>query len=160
MGCGQSQIPAVADLDLPKYMGDWYVIASIPLGPEKNSFNALEQYQLVSDKEVAITFSYNDQSLTGPPVKRTAKGFVSASENSRWGVQFFWPIKAEFVVSYVDADYETTIVARSRRDYIWLMARTPQVESSVLQVLKEKASELGYDLTGLRMVPHNKSVSG
>ena len=51
---------------------------------------------------------------------------VPGTGNAVWGMQFIWPIKAEYVISYLDAGYSETIIARSKRDYAWIMARTPE----------------------------------
>jgi len=40
-------------------------------------------------------------------------------------MQFLWPFKAEYLIAYVDPDYSETIIARNNRDYVWIMARTP-----------------------------------
>ena len=50
--------------------------------------------------------------------------------NAIWGMQFVWPIKAEYLIAFLDADYTQTVIARSSRDYVWLMARTPTVSDA------------------------------
>ena len=158
MGASHSTAPAVENLDLERFMGDWWVIANVPLPPEKQAHNALEQYKLVGPSRVDVTFSFNDASFTGPKRTYLAKGFVSNESKARWGVQFFWPIKAEFVVSYVDPDYQTTIVARTRRDYVWIMARTKTVDEATYSKLVDKVKELGYDPSKLNVVPQQKDA--
>jgi len=144
-GCQSSLIPAVRGLDLERFMGDWWVIANIPLPPEKPAHNALEQYKLVGPNEVQVTFTFNDGSFTGAKKTFLSKGFVNPEEPSRWGIQFVWPIKAEYAISYVDPDYQTTIIARSRRDYVWIMARKKSLDEAAyanlvarLQIVVEK----------------------
>ena len=75
--------------------------------------------------------------------------------NAIWGMRFVWPIKAEYVISHVDATYSETIIARSSRDYVWIMARTPSISAERYQSLVEKVGALGYDVGKLRKVPHN-----
>jgi rhodanese-related sulfurtransferase len=68
-------------------------------------------------------------------------------------MQFIWPIKAEFVISYLDADYTETIIARSARDYVWIMARTPIIDDARYAALVKRVADMGYDTSKLVKVP-------
>lgn len=81
------------------------------------------------------------------------KGFVSKRSNAVWAVQPFWPVRAEYLIAHVADDYSTTIIARSARDYVWIMARTPSIDASVKGDLLAKTKALGYDVAKLRDVP-------
>ena len=70
-------------------------------------------------------------------------------------MQFVWPIKAEYVIVDLAADYSHTIIGRSKRDYVWLMARTPQLPEPELQAAIARIKALGYDTSKLRMVPQS-----
>jgi apolipoprotein D and lipocalin family protein len=78
---------------------------------------------------------------------------IEGSNNAVWGMQFVWPIKAEFVISHIDADYTETIIARSARDYVWIMARTPTIEKTRYDALVSKVEAMGYDISKLVKVP-------
>ena len=81
-------------------------------------------------------------------------GFVRENTgNAVWGMQFIWPIKAEYRVVYVDDDYAFTIIGRTKRDYVWLMARQPIIADADYQRLLSIIKEEGYDLAKLRRVP-------
>jgi apolipoprotein D and lipocalin family protein len=69
-------------------------------------------------------------------------------------MQFIWPIKSEFIIAHLDDNYSETIIARSARDYVWIMARKPDVSADDYQRLVGLVSSMGYDLTDLRKVPH------
>jgi apolipoprotein D and lipocalin family protein len=68
-------------------------------------------------------------------------------------MQFIWPIKAEYRIVYVDDDYRHTIIGRSKRDYVWIMARTPQIPAQDMQSLRDIIATQGYDIVKLRNVP-------
>jgi apolipoprotein D and lipocalin family protein len=57
------------------------------------------------------------------------------------------------LIASLDADYRTTIIARSARDYVWIMARTPALSDSDYARLVEAARVMGYDVNQLRRVP-------
>ena len=147
-------IPVAERVDLERFMGDWYVIANIPTSMEKGAHNAVESYRRDADGSIATTFTYRDGAFDGPEKVMRPRGFVRDQEsNAIWGMQFVWPIKAEYLIAHVDAAYTETIIARSRRDYVWIMARTPQIPEADFERLARKVAELGYDVSKLERVP-------
>jgi apolipoprotein D and lipocalin family protein len=135
-------------------MGDWYVIAAIPTRIEKQAYNAIERYDLNPDGTIATTFTFRKGGFDGEPQKYTPKGFVrDRVHNSTWGMQFIWPIKAEFLISYLDPAYSQTIIARNARDYVWIMARTPEIPAADYDRLVALVAGWGYDTSQLRKVP-------
>ena len=155
-GCASTQpaIPPVASVDLPRFMGDWYVIAQIPTYIERKAFDSVESYRLDEDGKIRTTFRYRNGSADAPlktmePVGRVVPG----TNNAVWEMQFVWPIQAEYVIVDLAPDYSRTIVGRSKRDYVWLMARTPSLPAPELAAAIEKIRVLGYDTAKLRMVP-------
>lgn len=148
-------LPPVADLDLQRFMGDWHVIAHIPSWPERKATNALESYRLSANGTVETKFTFIREGETETRTL-TATGFPdSASNDAVWGMQFLWPIKADYRVAYVDDDYTLTIVARNKRDYLWIMARDPVIPDTTLNDLIQRSQELGYDMTQLRLIPQH-----
>jgi len=147
-------IAPVAQVDLPRFMGDWYVIAHIPSRPEREAFNAIESYKLDERGRVRTTFRYRKGGFDQPVKTMHPVGYVRPDTNNAiWGMQFIWPIKAEYVIVYVDPAYQQTIVGRSKRDYAWIMARTPSIPQADYDAHLERLRGLGYALDGLRKVP-------
>ena len=144
-------------VDLERFAGNWYVIANIPTFIEKDIFNAVEYYAPVdADGRVATTFSFNKGSFDGRFRSYSPTGFVrDDGSNAVWGMQFIWPIKAEYRILYVDPEYGTTIVGRTKRDYAWIMARTRTLPEERLKSLEQILIDEGYDLSALRYVPHS-----
>jgi len=156
-GCVSSLPPlkTVEKLDLPRFMGPWYVIAAIPTFIETEAYNAVENYSLRPDGTIDTVFTFNKGSLDGPLKRYNPRGFVvDTVNNSTWGMQFVWPIKAEFLITHLSPDYSVTVVGRNRRDYVWIMARTPQIPDAEYQRLVEELRGQGYDVSKLRKVPH------
>ena len=78
---------------------------------------------------------------------------VDRASNAVWGMQFVWPIKADYRIAYLSADYGQTVIAREKRDYVWIMARTPTLSDSDYAELTRFVAAMGYDTTKLRKVP-------
>jgi len=153
-------IAPVARVDLDRFMGDWYVIASIPTFLEKGAHNAVESYHLDADGTIATTFTFRKGAFDGPEKKMTPRGILKDTvSNARWGMQFIWPIKAEYLIAYVDPQYTRTIIARNARDYVWIMARTPTLPEADYQALVDQVGRLGYDVAALQKVPQRWSAN-
>jgi apolipoprotein D and lipocalin family protein len=120
VGCAAPPGPpltTVEHVDLPRFMGDWYVIASIPTFLEKRAYNAVESYRLAEDGTVATT------------------------------------IKADYRIIYLTEDYSQTVIGREKRDYVWIMARTPSIPERDYRDIMASLERQGYDLSQVRKVP-------
>lgn len=141
-------------VDIPRYMGDWYVVGSIASFLEKDAYNAVEHYALNSDGSIATTFSYRQGGFNGRPRKIKARGYIKDKRtNSVWGMQFLWPIKADYRIVWIAPDYGRVVIARKKRDYVWLMGRAPQVTEDEYAQMTAFAGSLGYDITRIKRVP-------
>lgn len=150
------RIPPVEHVDIERFMGDWYVIGNIPTWPERDAYNAVETYALRQDGRIQTTFRYRHGGFDRRVRTMHPVGTVRPDTgNAVWGMQFVWPIKAEYVIVYVDGDYRQAIVGRSKRDHAWIMARTPTIPEADYQAHLQRLRDLGYALDDLRRVPQS-----
>ena len=158
LGCQGTPKPpldTVEHVDLERFMGDWYVVANIPTFLEDGAHNAVESYRLAEDGTIETTFTFRKDGFDGPLKRYNPRGFVQdGTSNAIWGMQFIWPIKADYRVIYLDKDYSQTVIGRQERDYVWIMARKPTISDadyhSILALLKDR----GYDIDKVQKVPH------
>ena len=158
LGACQSAPPLplapVAQVDLKRFMGDWYVIASIPTWIEKGAHNAIESYRLDADGSIAVSFTFREGAFDGKPKQYSPRGFVGDHPSQAiWGMQFIWPFKTDYRITYLADDYSQTIVSREARDYVWIMARTPGIADADYQRLLKIVGAQGYDLSRIQKVP-------
>ena len=156
-GCQSSHPPiTTATVELPRFMGPWYVIGNIPTYIEREAFNAVESYALDTDGSIATTFEFRKGAFDGPLKTYCPRGFVlDTRSNAVWGMRFVWPIKADYRIVYVSEDYQHTIVGREKRDYVWIMARTPEIADADYQNLLKVVAAQGYDVAKVRKVPQS-----
>lgn len=145
-------------VDIPRFMGDWYVIASIPAAQEANACNGVESYRLRPGTAdvVETTYAFREGSFDGPLVTLRPVGFVRGRAGAEWGMKFWWwqgPFRLEYLVVHLDEGYTETIIGRSARDHVWVMARTPTLPDTDRDRLFSIVKNLGYDVSKLRMVP-------
>ncbi len=153
--CTSSPPIRTADyVDLERFMGDWYVIANIPTFVEEGAHNAVESYTLDDDGTIDTTFTFNADGFDGEQKRYNPRGFVRDTEsNAVWGMQFIWPFKAEYLIVYLDEDYSQTIIGRSKRDYVWIMARQPEIAEEDYSAMLALLRDEGYDISRIEKVP-------
>lgn len=155
--CQNSQRAPLAlagPVDIPRFMGDWYVIAHIPLPPEKHAWNGIERYDLNEDGSIATTFTFRNGSAEGEQKRYTPTAWISSDpSNAVWKMQFLWPFKADFRIIWLDEHYQTTIIGREKRDYVWIMARNAEVDDATYAAMLGFLEQQGYSLEKLRRVP-------
>lgn len=140
-------LPRPDHVDLQRFMGDWYVIGFIPLAPEKDAHNGIESYELAEDGRINTTYRFRDGSFEAPLKTFTPTAWVvEGSNNSQWKMQFIWPFKADYRIAYLAPDYSVTIIARQSRDYVWLLAREPELAEGVRQDMERRIAAMGYSM--------------
>jgi apolipoprotein D and lipocalin family protein len=148
-------LPTVDAVDLPRFMGAWYVVAHIPASSEAAAHNAVESYRLKPDGTIATTYAFRHGGFDGPVEVMQPSAVVRDTEtNATWGMRFSWPFRFEYLITWLDPDYETTIIGRTSRDYAWIMARRPDLPEARLQELIVELGRQGYDVSAVRRVPH------
>jgi apolipoprotein D and lipocalin family protein len=158
-GCRNDQPPiALAeDVDLERFMGDWYVVASIPTRIERDAYGAIESYRLATDGTVETTFTFRKGGFDGERKEYTPRGFVRpGTGNAVWGMQFVWPVKADYRIAWLAPDYSMVVVGREARDYVWIMAREPSIPDADYESLLEFVARQGYDVSKMQKVPQRR----
>jgi apolipoprotein D and lipocalin family protein len=152
---GLAPLALAPQVDLARFMGDWYVIAAIPTVFEREAHDPVETYRLGPDGSVATTFSFNAGGFDGARKRFDSRGIVVAGTgNAVWGQQYVWPFQADYRIAYVAPDYGQVVVAREKRDYVWIMARTPAIPADDLARLTAFVAAQGYDTSRLQRMPH------
>ena len=158
-GCAskpENLMPTVPYVDLDRFMGDWYVIGNIPTFIERDAYKAIERYARAPDGSIDTTFEFNAGALDGPRKIYRPRGFiVDTASNAVWGMQFVWPIKADYRVVYLSEDYAYTAIGRNQRDYLWIMSRTPTMPEPAYAAIVARLADLGYDPKRIRRVPQS-----
>lgn len=166
-----NSLPALAarntELNIPAFMGKWFVIACKPTPFEIGAHNAIENYTWNEKKKrVDIDFTYNDKSFEGKSKSIKQKGFVVDGLKTEWKVSPFWPLKLPYIVlecsnnstltTSKDNLYEYCVIGYPSRAYLWIMAREKQMDDTLYgEILERLQTQHLYDLDGLYTVPHS-----
>ena len=70
--------------------------------------------------------------------------------NAKLKVQFFWPFKGDYWIIDLDKNYQYAIISEPDRQYLWILSRSPNMDTQTLKTLKKKIRSKGFDLTYLK----------
>lgn len=150
MGCTTSQpLKPVPHVDLPRYMGDWYVIANIPYFGEKNCVGSIESYALRSDGDIDNAFSCRKKSLDAP-LERVTNARAKVHDkftNAEWRVRFFKVLSVKYLVLDLDPEYQWVAVGHPSRRYGWVFARNRTLPDDTYKAILNRLAAQGYDTT-------------
>lgn len=149
-------VPVVAQVDLQRYMGPWFIVGAIGLGLEKGAHNAVETYTLNPDGTIATVFQYRKDAFDGELETKVTRAWVMpGSDNAEWKVRTFWPLKQQYLIAHLEPDYSAAIVARERRDYVWILAREGRMDERRYQAYLKKIEAMGYDMAKFERYPQD-----
>lgn len=148
----------VDSVDIPKFMGKWYVLGGRFTAFEKDVHNGTESYNWNEEKKrIDIDFRYNKGSFDGKVKSIPQKGWIyNAKTNAHWKVQPLWPLKLSYLIIGLAPDYSWTAIGVPNQKYLWIMARSPENAEQKIAAAKARLKEIGYDGTIEATVPHRK----
>jgi apolipoprotein D and lipocalin family protein len=158
-GCSSmsKSLQTVPHVDLPRYMGDWYVIANIPYFAEKNCVDSIESYALRSDGDIDNWFTCRKKTFDAP-LERKANALAKVENkksNAEWSVRFFKVISVKYLVLDLDPQYQWVAVGHPSRRYGWVMSRSKTLDEQTYQAILKRLTEQGYDVSKFQKVPQN-----
>lgn len=160
LGCASVNINNMTHnhVEVDKFMGTWFVQAGRFTFFERNAFNAKETYTWnEKDQRIDIDFSFNKGSLNGEEKSIPQKGWIYNKEtNSHWKVSPFWPLKLDYLVLYVDKEYELTAVGVPNQNYLWIMSRDRHPPKEKIEKVLRVLNNNKYDTSNLRYIEHSK----
>ncbi|MBK9983307.1 MAG: lipocalin family protein [Saprospiraceae bacterium] len=146
-------LETVPSVDLNKYAGKWYEIASFPQIFQKGCQCTTAEYSLDPQGFVVVE---NRCNRNGKVSYIKGKATVDKnSGNAKLKVQFFWPFKGKYWIIELASDYSYAVVGHPNRKYLWILSRTPKMNESLYQDIVDRAKRRGFDITLLKVTDQN-----
>lgn len=141
-------LETVTTVDLQKYSGKWFEIASFPQRFQKGCHCTTAEYTVTSKDYLIVENRCNKDSLNGKSLYIKGKVFAEKnSGNSKLKVQFFWPFKGKYWVIDLASDYSYAVVGHPNRNYLWILSRTASMDNVVYQEIVSRIEAKGYDVS-------------
>lgn len=158
-GCSQSRtkrlnlppLTAVPSVDLQRYAGTWYEIASYPNRFQEGCTGTTATYSLNADGTIKVLNQCRKDTLDGPEM--VAEGRARTPNPTRPAeleVSFFGPFWGDYWVIQLDPDYRYAVVGQPDRDYLWILSRTPTMPAEQYTQILSSLSDQSYPIEPLR----------
>ena len=150
----------VPGLDVARYMGTWYEIAKFPNYFQRKCVrNTRADYQLQANSMVLVTNRCIKEDGTTDEAVGAARQIGPASSPKlevrfapAW-MSFLPAVWGNYWVVDLDPDYQLVAVSEPQREYLWVLARTPQVSPDAYGALLQRLQKQGFDLQKLQLSP-------
>ncbi len=140
----------VASLDLPRYLGTWYEIASFPQSFQRGCTATTATYTQRADGEVDVLNRCRKGSLDGEEQSALGRArVVDTQTNAKLEVSFFRPFWGDYWVIALAGDYSYAVVGHPSRDYLWILARGPVMTEATYEAILEQLQAQGYETARL-----------
>ncbi len=145
-------LEVVPHVELGRYLGKWYEIAHLRARFQEGCTDTTATYTLSEDGNISVL---NECRRNGK--LRQAKGkakVVDKISGAKLKVTFFWPFYGDYWIINLGKDYDYAVVGTPDRKYLWILCRTPQMDSKLYSQLLESAESKGYNVGNLIKTNH------
>jgi apolipoprotein D and lipocalin family protein len=140
------ELRTVEHVDLARYLGTWYEVASFPQRFQRGCTATSATYSLRADGDLDVLNRCRDGTVTGP--ERRARGrarVVDRASNAKLEVSFFRPFWGAYWIVEIGPEYEYAVVGHPSRDYLWILSRTRAMDPAVYDRILERLRGQGYE---------------
>ena len=132
----------VPKVDLDRYAGVWFVIASYPEDKQKGCKGMKAVYTRTEDG-----FDLHDQCRKDGELD-TLNGSLSVvdeTSNAKLSARFYLVFTVDYWVIDLDPAYQWVVVGEPKREHVWIMSRGPFMDKAVMDGIKTRLRAQGYD---------------
>lgn len=144
----KSPLPLVPYVDIDRYMGVWYEVASYLNSFQKGCACTKAVYNRMPSGEVRVE---NDCIKKGKPSKANGVAkVVPNTGNAHLRVQFFWPFSGDYSIIMLDTEYQWAVVGNPSRKYLWILSRDKVLPPTAWGMISKRLPDFGYCIESLQ----------
>jgi apolipoprotein D and lipocalin family protein len=144
------ELQTVPHVDLARYLGTWYEIASFPQRFQKGCTGSTASYTQRSDGQIDVLNRCRIDRLDGPEkVARGRARVVDKQSQAKLEVSFFRPFWGDYWIIDLGRDYGYAVVGHPSRDYLWILSRAPVMDAQVYDGILARLTAQGYETNRL-----------
>jgi apolipoprotein D and lipocalin family protein len=154
-------------LDVPRYMGTWYEIAKYPNWFQRKCLaNTQANYSLQPSGTVRVVnrcLMEGGQANEAVGVARQIGSPSSPRLQVRFAPQWlsFIPMLwGDYWVIDIDPQYQLVAVGEPKREYLWVLSRTPEIDNKAYDELLLRLVSRGFDVGKLERTPQGRQGAG
>ncbi|KFZ36705.1 hypothetical protein HR45_14695 [Shewanella mangrovi] len=159
------KIAVVEPFVAQQYLGKWYEIGRLDHSFERGLTHVTAEYRQQADSIKVINRGFNPKTLAWQSADGVAY-FTDGHDVGRLRVSFFWPFYGAYQIHQLipakpanGAPYQVSLVLGPNVDYMWILARTPQITAETKQALVEQAAALGVNTNDIIWVDQSSPMA-
>ena len=137
-------LQTVDHVDLQRYAGEWFEIASFPKWFSRGCVNTKATYEVRNDGRVNVVNECRKFSADGR--LSVAKGIARVTDeqtNSKLKVRFGWsPFEGDYWIIELGSNYEYAVVSEPGRDALWILSRSETLPKEILDEIKVRMKDV------------------
>ena len=142
----------VKNFELERYLGQWYEIARFDHSFERGLSRVTAEYSVIDAETVRVLNRGYDAQAGEWQAREGRAKFVGAKDVGSLKVSFFGPFYGGYHILALDEDYQYALVSGPNRNYLWILARTPELDPATYDELVAIAAGFDFDTSGLLLV--------
>ncbi|MBV1774261.1 lipocalin family protein [Burkholderiaceae bacterium DAT-1] len=143
-------VKTVPRVDLSRYLGKWYEIASFPMFFQRQcASDTTATYALLPSGKISV----DNECKTSEGKIDHASGTATVEDgtgNAKLKVTFFWPFRGDYWIIGLDPEYRWAVVGNPDRKYLWILSRTPIMPQAMLLEALDTASRQHFEIGRLQ----------
>jgi apolipoprotein D and lipocalin family protein len=154
----EQALTSVEALDVPRYMGTWYEIAKFPNWFQKKCVGSTKaEYSLKDDGKVQVINRCqleNGEMNEATGVARQVGNATSPKLEVRFApawLSFIPLVWGDYWVIDIDDAYQLVAVSEPKREYLWVLSRTPKIDPKAYENLLVRLAKKGFDIQKLEI---------
>ncbi|MFH1809549.1 MAG: lipocalin family protein [Pseudomonadota bacterium] len=156
---GPTTISAVKDVDLERFDGTWYDVASFPQSFQDGCHCTTATYTLRDNGEVGVLNRCRKGSVDGELSEATARAYLPDPDKpGELKVEFLWPFAADYWVIDLGTpdvgEYTHAVVSEPGQQYLWILSRAPEMNRTTYDEILGWLVDQGFDTGRLQAVEH------
>jgi apolipoprotein D and lipocalin family protein len=149
-----ANVTPVSGFEVERYLGKWYEIARLDHRFERGLARVTAEYSLNKNGTIKVlNRGYNTKKGTWNSAEGKAK-FRGDETDGSLKVSFFGPFYGGYHIFELGGEYQHVLVAGPSKKYLWILARSPEMEETIYRRLVERAKNLGFPTDELIRVSH------
>lgn len=143
-GTGLPPLQTVAQVDLNRYLGLWYEIGRYPNSFQKDCLGSTAMYTARPDGKIDVLNSCRDAQDGSLREAEGRAWVIDNTGNARLKVSFFWPFRGDYWIIDLGREYEYAVVGTPNRRYLWILSRTQEMHSDILEKILQNVEKQGF----------------
>jgi apolipoprotein D and lipocalin family protein len=148
--CHETPLDVVEGVELGRFQGEWYEIAKLPRVTQADCTGTTARYEVKSDRELVVTNTCRLGNLAGSRRQVVAAARVpNPTVPAKLSVEFGGFFGDYWIIDLDRDGYRYAVVGHPTRQYLWILSRTPTMDTATLGPILDRASQKGFDVTRL-----------